>query len=179
MGIRKERSHLKPQDALILLKLLSGPEKPVRLIDLAYELGISQSEVSQGLERLRNSRLVDSEKRKPLRGAAYELLVHALKYVFPVSPGPVLGGLPTAHSAKPLSDQILASDQEKYVWPCADGETRGQSIEPLYPSVPKAARLDPQLYELLALVDAIRVGRAREQKLAQEELKKRILKEKE
>jgi hypothetical protein len=33
-----------------------------------------------------------------------------------------------------------------------------------------------KLYELLALCDALRVGRAREKKMAEEELKKRILK---
>jgi hypothetical protein len=40
--------------------------------------------------------------------------------------------------------------------------------------VPDAARSDPKLYELLALVDAIRVGRARERKLAESELEKRL-----
>jgi hypothetical protein len=43
----------------------------------------------------------------------------------------------------------------------------GLSLIPLYPSVPLAANLDnPQLYELLGLVDALRVGRIREQQLA-------------
>ena len=46
---------------------------------------------------------------------------------------------------------------------------------PLYKSVPEAALNDPLLHEMLALVDAIRVGSAREKKIAVEELKKRIL----
>jgi len=33
---------------------------------------------------------------------------------------------------------------------------------------------DPSLHELLALVDALRVGRAREKELALKELKKRL-----
>ena len=82
-------------------------------------------------------------------------------------------GIPTAHSAKPLSELIQAN--EHYVWPDADGTLRGQAIEPLYHTVGKAVANDPLLYEMLALVDAIRVGKAREVALAVEELKKRLL----
>jgi hypothetical protein len=52
---------------------------------------------------------------------------------------------------------------------------KGQSIIPLFPSVAEAVQNDVLLYELLALVDALRVGRAREREIALEELKKRIL----
>jgi hypothetical protein len=51
---------------------------------------------------------------------------------------------------------------------------RGESFGPLYKSAPKAARQDAQLYELLALVDAIRAGRARERRLAAEMLEARL-----
>ena len=37
-----------------------------------------------------------------------------------------------------------------------------------------AAKSDPKLYELLALVDTLRVGRARERTMAEEELRKRL-----
>jgi hypothetical protein len=43
-------------------------------------------------------------------------------------------------------------------------------LEPLYKSVPYAARADEKLYDALALVDAIRSGRARERKRAEEML---------
>jgi hypothetical protein len=65
--------------------------------------------------------------------------------------------------------------QEKYVWQWTEGKIRGQSIIPLHPSATKACLIDNKLHELLALTDAIRVGKTREQKLAIEELKKRIL----
>ena len=80
--------------------------------------------------------------------------------------------MPTAHSARPLSEIITSS--EIYVWPDEEGIARGQSIEPLYSSVPKAIKGDVRLYELLALVDAIRVGKARERNIAVEELTKRM-----
>lgn len=43
-----------------------------------------------------------------------------------------------------------------------------------YSSVTSACRVDPKLYELLALVDAIRDGRARERKIAIDELQSKI-----
>ncbi|MGK7393296.1 MAG: hypothetical protein ACNS62_01945 [Candidatus Cyclobacteriaceae bacterium M3_2C_046] len=101
-----------------------------------------------------------------------EFLQYGLRYVFPVQPGPVVRGIPTAHSAPPLDKQINSS--EHYVWPYSKGNIRGQSILPLYPSIPQAALKDEKLYELLALVDTLRVGRAREKELAVDELKKRL-----
>ena len=61
------------------------------------------------------------------------------------------------------------------VWPDEEGTLRGQALYPLYPSAPLAARRDPRLYELLVLVDAIRMGNMREQQLAEDLLKERLL----
>jgi hypothetical protein len=44
----------------------------------------------------------------------------------------------------------------------------------LHRTVTKVALADPKLYELLALVDAIREGRVRERELAVKELTRRI-----
>lgn len=52
---------------------------------------------------------------------------------------------------------------------------RGYALSPLYRSVPKAVERDPRLYELLALVDAVRDGRARERELAVKELSRRLV----
>ncbi|MGC1646779.1 MAG: hypothetical protein WA741_13190 [Candidatus Sulfotelmatobacter sp.] len=60
------------------------------------------------------------------------------------------------------------------VWPNPAGLVRGIAFSPLYKNVPQAALRDPQLYELLALVDAIREGRAREREIAIRELTVRI-----
>ena len=165
---------IKPQDILILLKLCLWRDREWRHVDLAGELGLSQTEVSFALERCRMSGFVDSAKKRVLRSALVEFLAHGLKYVYPVQPGAVCRGMPTAHSAAPLSDRIRSEADDQYVWPWADGKVRGQGIEPLYGSVPHAAAKDAQLHELLALVDALRVGRARERALALEELEARL-----
>lgn len=156
---------IKPQDILVLLKLVSKKDLPCRQMDLAVELGLSQSEVNQAIHRLVNSRLLNQEK-KLNRHAIVEFLVHGLKYVFPAQPGAVTRGLPTAHSALTKNIGLLVNERDTYVWATPKGSNLGQSISPLYDSVPTAAGKDPDLYELLAAVDSIRVGRAREVKAA-------------
>lgn len=190
------RSHtgMRPQDILVLLKMvvwgsadtryvlrlvptpsgLKRAKEGWRQLDLAHELGLSQGEVTESLNRSRIARLVDADKRQPMRKALLDFLLHGVQYVFPALPGAIVRGMPTAHSAPPLSNTIVDSE-EKFVWPDEEGEVRGQAIAPLYPTVPAATRRDPRLYELLTLVDALRVGRAREQKLAREELERRLM----
>lgn len=101
-----------------------------------------------------------------------DLLQYGVPYIFPQQPGVEARGIPTAHSAEPLVQ--LISSSENYVWPYAKGHMRGHSILPFYPSVIQAVELDAQLYEYLALTDALRVGRARERNLALELLRTKI-----
>ncbi len=163
---------MKPQDILLLLKLISINNSAWKQKDVAVALGMSQSEVSESVARSQYSGLLDPTGKKVMRLALMEVLQFGVKYVFPQQPGPIVRGIPTSHSASPLKEQIQST--EEYVWPYFKGTVRGQSIIPLYSSVPEAALRDNQLYELLALVDAIRVGKARERNIAIEELKHRI-----
>lgn len=87
--------------------------------------------------------------------------------------GEVTRGVATAHAAPPVVEQI-AGDDLPPVWPDPEGGVRGETLKPLHPSVPRVARGDRQLYELLALVDVMRIGRARERKLAEQHLKRRL-----
>jgi hypothetical protein len=74
-----------------------------------------------------------------------------------------------------LKSKIVGgAESEQPVWPSIDGNTRGSAPKPLYETVPQAAADDPKLYELLALIDAVRIGRVRERSLAAKELKLRI-----
>ena len=47
-----------------------------------------------------------------------------------------------------------------------------QGIEPLYKSVPEIVNDDAELYELLVIVDTLRIGKIREIEIAKSELKK-------
>ena len=105
--------------------------------------------------------------------ALTEFLIFGLKYVFPAEPGAIAKGIPTAHSAIPIKEKIISST-ESNVWANSNGNSRGQSIEPLYKTVPDAAMDDQAFYELIALVDTIRIGKAREVQIAIDELNVRI-----
>jgi hypothetical protein len=166
---------LKPQDILAILKVHSWDSTNWTYSSLAQSEGQSASEVHAALERSEAAGLYYGSERKILKQAVLEFLVHGLRYVFYAQPGPLSRGLPTAHSAEPLKSKLVASPSEVYVWPDPQGVVRGQAIAPLYRSVPQAASNDPKLYALLSLIDAIRVGRVREQRLAASELEKRIV----
>jgi hypothetical protein len=165
---------LKPQDIVILLKLVSLGDRPWSYNVLAVELAMSPSEVHSGVKRAAAARLLDPQRNVPILRALQEFLVHGVKYAFPPDRGPLTRGLPTAYAAPPLNTLIVLPDEPPPVWPDPEGKVRGYAFSPLYPSVPKAAALDPVLYELLALVDAIRDGRARERELAIKELTARL-----
>ncbi len=163
---------MRPQDIVVLCKILLLGNSEWKISDLAYSLKISASEISEVLNRCRIAGLIDERKKKVHINSFKEFLIYGLKYVFPVVPGSIVKGMPTAHSALPVSAFISAGDI--YVWPYVDGNSRGQAIQPLYKTVPEIIQQDNLLYELLAIIDTIRVGRIREVKIAIDELEKRL-----
>jgi len=169
----KKHKGMRPLDLVILLKIVALKDQEWRNSDLSYLLKISASEISEALNRNKIAGLIDSQKRNVHTNALTEFLIYGLKYVFPVEPGAVSRGIPTAHSAYPMNEKIILSS-DIYVWPYSEGDFRGQSIEPLYKTVPSIIHEDSLFYELLAITDTLRVGRAREIDIAVKELKKRI-----
>lgn len=170
--MKVQSSQIKPQDILVLLKIVSDQNPKWNQKPLAEALGLSQSEVSESVARSKYAGLLEPKGKEVMKMALMEFLQYGLRYAFPQRPGAMVRGIPTSHSASPLNENIQSV--EEYVWPYGKGTVRGQGIVPLYPSVPEAALKDNKLYELLALVDALRVGRAREKELAIIELKKRF-----
>lgn len=164
---------MRPQDTVVLLKLVQVQGSNWTQTSLSRDLYMSQSEVSASISRSSYARLVFDKGQLVQRQALVDFIRFGLPYTFPQQPGKVQRGFPTAHSAAPLSEEIVSD--EKYVWPSVKGTERGHSVLPLYPSVVHFIQSDPQLYELLALVDAVRVGRARERNLAMDILKSRLL----
>ncbi|MEN8136158.1 MAG: hypothetical protein ABFS18_11580 [Thermodesulfobacteriota bacterium] len=170
---------LKPQDIYVLLKLVVNGERPWSYADLAVELGISPSQVHASVKRALEAQLAVKyyDQIAPQYRNLEEFLVHGLKYVFWAKPGEMTRGFLTAYAAPPLDKMIASrwsSQDPPMVWPDPEGEVRGLALMPLYKKAPKAARQDPEFYELLALVDAIRAGRAREREIAINELRDRL-----
>jgi len=165
---------LKPQDIFIMLKLVVRSSSEWSYPVLSHELSMSASEVHAGIKRAAAARLMDMDRKMPVKSNLLEFLIHGVKYAFPPDRGGISRGMPTGYAAQPLKDLIMQPDEPPPVWPDAEGLVRGYEFSPLYSSVPSACRVDPNLYELLALVDAIRDGRARERKIAIKELQLRI-----
>ena len=104
-----------------------------------------------------------------------EFLFHGFKYVYPAKIGKVVRGIPTAMSASVIKELFVVNGlSDECVWPYEFGDARGQSLEPLYKTVPKAVKTDKELYEFLSLLDVVRIGKLRERKTAEELLRKKL-----
>lgn len=166
--------NIKPQDVLVCLKLVASGW-PGTFAKLGQELGLSASEAHAAMRRAQQSGLIHPLGDQPNKSALAEFLIHGLKYVFSVQPGPTTRGMPTSYAAPPLAHEFAVSKQDDIpVWPDPQGTHRGYEFKPLCRSVPVAARNDPKLYEWLVLVDALRGGRARERELAAKIVKQRL-----
>ncbi len=164
---------MKPQDVVVLLKKITSQGRNLSYRAMAETLGMSVSCVSESMERCRKAQLVDRNKKYVNTLALQEFLVHGIAYVFPGEAGRVGRGVATYTSASPIKE-LLSMNSDGYVWHYVKGEDRGQQIEPLYASVPEAALRDEELYQLLVIVDVLRMGRSREKEIAIEELTKRL-----
>lgn len=182
--------YLHPQDVVVVLKLVASrnASKKWTYAELSKDLFTSVSQVFQSVRRAEEARLLnapiitpssDSEENGrvflwPNNNHLKEFLIHGVKYAFPVQRGGPTRGLPTAEAAAPLSAYFPKDFALPPVWPDPTAPFRGIAFSPLYKNVPQAAMSDPKLYELLALVDAIREGRSREREIAVRELTARV-----
>jgi hypothetical protein len=129
---------------------------------VAAGLGISQSNVHRALAQLDRSGLL--VEGGPHRAALHELIVHAVRYVFPGELGAPSRGIATARAGPTLASQVRSDTP--YVWPFDAGSAFSPSVAPFHPRGPAAAARCAPFYELMALIDVLRVSRARERELA-------------
>lgn len=184
---------LKPQDIVILLKILSkmvvlppsDSKGTMSQNKLAVLLCMSVSEVNAGIKRLLLSHLLapvfkEDQKEKmiflPVKNACEECLISGVKYFFPAQLGEYTPGIATSYAAPILEKHIIPNRDPTPVWPSIHGDRRGLAIEPLYRSVPQSLveHPDPLFYDLLALIDAIRCGRTRERNIATQLLREKL-----
>lgn len=175
-GLRSKQLALKPQDLLVVIKIAANPDRTFTYGQLAVELAMSASEVHAACSRAERSRLLfnDNGRLSPIGSALREFIIHGAKYAFPAIIGPTQRGVATGVGASPLKQLFIANDELPPVWPDSEGSYRGPSLQPLYPTVAFASQRDQKLYELLALLDAIRGGAAREREAATAELMRRL-----
>lgn len=156
---------LRPVDLVVALQLAMEPQQLYE--SLAKTVDISVSTAHKAVGRLKSAGLAgDDRDVNPM--ALLEFLSHGVRYAFFAVPGSEVRGVPTAHSAPPLAEEIVSD--EAYVWPSVHGQQRGAAVSPLYEGADGLPERAPGLYRALALVDAIRVGRTRERERAIEHL---------
>ncbi len=154
---------MRPHDVAVLLKIIDAPGDWMSK-DLAVALKISPAEISYSLSRSVLAGLLDGTRRKVRRQSLLEFLQFGLPYVFPANKGPIVRGLPTAYSAPVMQGHVIVS--EPIVWAHPQGKARGESVTPLYLNAVEAAMADLYLYDSLALVDVLRLGKVREREIA-------------
>jgi hypothetical protein len=169
---------LKPQDILVACKLftLGDAEWPMRR--LAGALSISLGEIHAAIERGRASGVLGLPRGKlnVARKKLFELATVAVPQVYYAVRGSMAAGVPTAMHAEPLKGVFsLDGRLVPLIWPSAAGTVRGESLLPLYPTVPRAIQHDPDLYRLLAFIDVVRVGDSKDRRLATDLLERLIL----
>jgi hypothetical protein len=161
---------LRPSDIIVACQLAIAPK--AQFSALAEFTGISVGECHNAVRRLRISRLLLTDERRPPVDVLLQFLVHGVPFAFPAVIGPEIVGVPTAYSAAPF-DGIVAS-ADALVWAHADGAARGQALTPLFPGAPNLLGRNQALYEILAVVDALRIGSARVRAIAAGLLGERI-----
>lgn len=167
---------MRPHDIVVLLKILTlGKDWKVK--ELSDSLFISEPAIRKSLNRSATARLLSPDKKRVFKHALFEVIVYGLKYVFPVQPGARVKGIATSHSSPILKDYFIFEKKNQYVWPSESGQIEGYAVKPFYPKQPIAAHIDQLLYDRLALIDAIRVGRTRERNKAVELLKAMLIQE--
>ena len=178
LGISVSEAHACIKRGLQAGLLLSNREMPPQAVEAGSSAALGVQE-PMGIyrvtrKRVRRSALPDNEAVadnavRPHSHNLAEFALHGAKYAFPAVKLPLVIGVPTSHSA-PAFAGVFAPGSTDFVWPHPNGSVRGVGVEPLHPSVPFAAMQDAKLYEMLALFDALRVGKARERGMALERL---------
>lgn len=162
----------------MLFKVAAHPQQAWTYAALAESLFISLGEVHASVKRAKVAGLatVGEDKRwVPVRPALLEFALHGARYAFPGIIGAARRGVPTAYGTAPLAALINSAPGDVPVWPYPHGTVRGPSLTPIYRTAPQAALADPVLHEWLALLDALRIGRARERELGWKLLSERML----
>ncbi len=177
----KNSDALKPQDLLVAMKLAVLDDN-YSFQSLGESLGgMPPSAVKYAVERAKSASLLSGNKGKRDKGdlkvnrrALAEFMIHGAKYAFPAGASRAkVRGMPTADAIGLFDEQLAPSDQLHWVWPDDEG-VEGYSCDPIHELAPEAAKEDPELYEMLALLDSQRVGDVRVREVGAQAIKEKL-----
>lgn len=148
------------------IEIDSYREKLYTVRSLEKTTGISKTQIADSIRRCTSIGLAKKDRKYAVprtnKKSLLEFVVYGIKYVFPVRMGELTRGIATSFSAPVLNEKLFSSGELIPVWPDGRAKSNGLKVMPLFHSVPYAVRLDSDLYAMLALVDAIRLGNPRE-----------------
>jgi hypothetical protein len=165
-----KQTTLRPSDIVIACQLTLSPH--AQFGQLSKSTGLSVGECHNAVRRLRQGRVVLPDDRRPAVDVLIGFLISGVPFAFPPMLGVETIGVPTAHSAPPFASLVQSAD--RFVWPDPAGVVRGQSLIPLFPGAPALAGMNESLYDLLTIVDALRVGTTRIRHFAAELITARL-----
>ena len=168
---------MKGQDVVLMLVLRLHPQDKWTLEELSRLLGQSTSQCFAARNRLRDAHLLSIDPTKPwhVPGDNFaEYLIHGFKFDFPAKLGAPVRGMPTAYSSEFVSKQFRGDDSRMggVVWPSPNGKVVGRSLSPVHSSQLNILA-NPgydNLYRVLACMDLLRIGQAREKVWAAKEI---------
>ncbi|MDP1845881.1 MAG: hypothetical protein Q8L09_03970 [Candidatus Moranbacteria bacterium] len=166
---------LRPLDLAALLAVRVRASHAWTFASLAADVGVSASQLHTSLERAAAAGLYSRDDRHVNVTGLVEFLQHGVRWVFYAEVGERRRGVPTAHASPVLREVIAGGAENMMVWPSKEGTELGQSLIPLYPQAVQTVESCLPLYELLTLVDALRVGRRRDQEAAMHALRGRLV----
>ncbi len=139
--------------------------------DLSESIKVSIGEISKSTKRLLSASLLVEREGRFLAeiNALKEWLCYGVRYAYPAETIGFGRGMPTGWNCPNVRTDIMPPDPP-VVWGVSGGSAEGSILRPIHESVPFAASNDELLYEVLSLMEAIRIGKPRELTIAREEI---------
>ncbi|TCK62303.1 hypothetical protein [Seleniivibrio woodruffii] len=163
---------MKEADIYVLLSFLVKKNSNKETIrDWQERSGLSKAVLGRSMKFLKTAKLVADDE--PVYRNIEEFLVHGFPYVFPIEKGRVTRGFISGIDATTLKGDFV-DNEYPIVWAHPEGNVKGFSVPPLHKAIPEMIaqnRLEQKVYEMLALLDVLRVGQRREIEAAKKRLK--------
>ena len=161
---------LRPSDIVVACQLTQTPSPPYTVLAAATLLSVGECHAA--IRRLVAARLMNPSQRRVVPELLSRFLVVGVPHAFPALIGPSAVGVATAFSAAAFRASV--APPEAYVWPDGNGHAEGLALTPLFAAAVRLPLRNVALYEVLALIDALRVGDTRERQLAEAFLRERL-----
>jgi hypothetical protein len=160
---------LKPQDVFVACQIALFGDEPFTHAKLAEGLHLSTSTVFEALGRLKQAKLTATAAYQPakvIRDKLLDFLVHGVPTIYFPKKIEVVRGIPTSVFSPLFRERFADNRTIPLVWPYSKGKEQGEGLLPLYPTVAIACSRNDELYQLMAAIDVLRVGKSREREAA-------------